>query len=59
MTQANDTFTKVEAINISYKQTREGDVISFRIHPEDRNNDLANTPLGTRMLLAVAEIKDE
>lgn len=53
-----DAFTKVEVIKCSYRQTKEGDVISFRIHPEDRNNDLANTPLGTRMLLAVAEIKD-
>lgn len=52
------SFIKVEAIKIAFKQTKEGDVISFRIHPEDRNNDLANTPLGTRMLLAVAEIKE-
>lgn len=52
------SFIKIEVVKISYKQTREGDVISFRIHPDDRNNDLANTPLGTRMLLAAAEIKD-
>lgn len=55
----SDTFTKIEAIKLGYRQTKEGDVVSFRIHPADRNNDLANTPLGTRMLLAVAEIKDE
>lgn len=44
---------RLEVCKISYKQTREGDVITFRIHPDDKNNDLANMPLGEIVTLVV------
>lgn len=44
---------KVEAIKVGYKQTKEGDVVQFRIHPEDRVDELAVLPLGEIVTLDV------
>ena len=54
--ETSNSFVKVEAIKIAYKQSKAGDIISFRIHPSDYNQDLATAPLGTPVILAVAEI---
>ena len=47
---------KVEAIKIAYKQAREGNVVTFRLHFDDDTRAIADLPLGSRVLLAVAEI---
>lgn len=52
-------FTTVEAVKVAYRQTKDGMVVSFAIHPSDMPGPLALAAVGTRMLLAVAEIKDE
>lgn len=52
------SFVRCEAIKTSYRQTKDGMVISFAIHPNDLPPELALAPVGTRVLLAVAEIVD-
>jgi hypothetical protein len=53
------SFVKAEALKVSYRQTREGMVIAFAIKPEDMPPELALAPVGTRVLLAVAELRDD
>lgn len=49
---------KVECIKIGYRQTKEGSVVSYRIHPDDPNRGIADMPLGTRVMLGVVEIEE-
>ncbi|MDE2099145.1 MAG: hypothetical protein KGL39_17960 [Patescibacteria group bacterium] len=53
------SFTKLEVQKYAFRQTKNGTVVSFLIHPNDIVNEVALMPLGTRVLLAVAEISDE
>jgi len=53
------SFLKVEAIKCAYKQSREGDIVTFRIQPQYYKKELATAPLGTRVMLAIAEIRDD
>lgn len=48
-----------EAKKHAYRQTQDGIVISFTIHPNDMPEHLALAPLGTRFGVAVAEIGDD
>lgn len=47
---------KVEAIKLGYRQTSAGNVVSFRLHPDDDTRAIADLALGSRVMLAVAEI---
>jgi hypothetical protein len=47
---------KVEAIKLGFKQAREGNVVTFRLHFDDDTRFIADMPLGARVMLAVAEI---
>lgn len=47
---------KIEAIKLGYRQTSAGNVISFRLHPDDDTRAIADMPLGSRVLLAIAEV---
>jgi len=42
-------------MKIAYRQTKEGDVVSFRIHPDDRSAALSIIPLGTTMKLEISD----
>lgn len=48
-----------EAKKHAYRQTQDGIVISFVCHPSDLAAALALAPLGTRYMVAVAEIGDD
>lgn len=48
-----------EAKKHAYRQTQDGVVISFVIHPNDVAPDLATAALGTRYMLGFAEIGDD
>jgi len=48
-----------EAKKHAYRQTQDGIVVSFVIHPNDMPEHLALAPLGTRFGVAVAEIGDD
>lgn len=43
----------------AFRQTQDGVVVSFVIHPNDMNADFAVAPLGTRYMVAVAKIGDD
>lgn len=53
-----EEIVKVEAVKISYRQTKEGNVVSFRIHPNDNDRYIADMALGQLVLLGVAEVKE-
>lgn len=48
-----------EAVKVSYRQTKDGMVVSFAIHPNDMPSELALAPVGTRVVLAIAAIGDD
>lgn len=48
-----------EARKASYRQSKEGLVVSFVIHPSDMPDALAVAPLGQRYMLALAAIGDD
>ena len=54
-----DAALHCEARKWSYRQTKEGVVISFLLHPNELPDGLALAPLGTRFMLAVCEIDDQ
>jgi hypothetical protein len=43
----------------AYRQTKEGTVISFLVHPNDISTEMATAPLGTRYMVAFAQIGDD
>lgn len=51
--------THCEAKKHGYRQTADGIVISFVLHPEEVPDDLALATLGTRYMLAFARIGDD
>lgn len=48
-----------EAKKHAYRQTQDGVVISFVLHPQEVPDGLATAPLGTRYQLVVVEIGDD
>lgn len=48
-----------EAKKHAYRQTQDGIVVSFVIHPNDMSSALATAALGTRYMVAFAEIGDD
>ena len=48
-----------EARKISYRQSKDGLVVSFVVHPNDMPDALALAPLGQRYMLALAAIGDD
>jgi hypothetical protein len=48
-----------EAKKHAYRQTQDGVVISFVVHPDDMSAALATAPLGSRYMVAFAEIGDD
>jgi hypothetical protein len=48
-----------EARKAAYRQTAQGLVVSFVVHPSDMPEALAVAPLGTRYYIALAEIGDD
>lgn len=54
-----DASLHCEARKWSFRQTREGVVISFLIHPNELPDGLALASLGARFMMAVCEIADD
>lgn len=48
-----------EAKKHAYRQTQDGVVISFVVHPNDVSAAIATAPLGTRYMVGFAEIGDD
>jgi hypothetical protein len=52
-------FMKAEAIFYALRKTKEGIIVSFVLHPNDLSDGLTRSPIGTRVMLAVAELTDD
>jgi hypothetical protein len=48
-----------EVRKIAYRQSKEGLVVSFVVHPDEMPASLATAPLGQRYMLALAAIGDD
>lgn len=48
-----------DAIKIAYRQSRDGFVISFAIHPQDIPAELANAAIGSQWALQLVELDDD
>ena len=49
--------TNFEAKLLGFRRTQDGVVVSYVVHPSDVSAELAIAPLGTRYMVAVAEIR--
>jgi hypothetical protein len=58
-TIARDNAMGCEARKIAYRQSKDGFVVSFAIHPNDVPDGLAVAGIGTRYMLALVEIGDD
>lgn len=57
--QAVAASVHFEAKKHAYRQTQDGVVISFVMHPGDVAATLATAPLGTRYVVALVEVSDD
>lgn len=48
-----------EAIKYALRQSKDGYVVSFVVHPDDVPDDLSKSKIGTRYMVAFAEISDD
>lgn len=48
-----------EAKKHAYRQTQDGIVVSFVVHPDDVDSDFAVAPLGTRYMVVAVPIGDD
>lgn len=53
-----ETAVHVTAKKIAYRQTRDGNVVSFAMDPKDVPDKLATDPIGTSYMLALVEVDD-
>lgn len=51
--------TNFEAKLHGFRRTQDGVVVSYVVHPSDVSAELATAPLGTRYMVAVAEMGDD
>lgn len=58
-TIARQRALNCEAKKHAYRQTQDGVVVSFVLHPQEVPDDLATAPLGTRYVLAMVELNDD
>ena len=47
-----------EAIKYAYRQSKDGFVLSFVVHPNDMPDDMATAPIGTRFMIAYSAIQE-
>ena len=52
-------FPQIECKKHAYRQTQDGLVISFVVHPNDITPELASAPLGTRYAAVLLELTDD
>ncbi len=48
-----------DAIKIAYRQTKDGFVVSFAIHPQDMPADLANADIGSQWQMRLVTLDDD
>ncbi len=56
--KGEDIAESFEAKKYAYRQTKDGMVLSFVLHPDDVPKEMATAPIGQRYMLACAQIDD-
>jgi hypothetical protein len=54
-----DLWSKTELKKCGLRQSKDGVIISFVLHPDDVSRELVNAKIGTRYLAALVEITEE
>ena len=54
-----DISTKVEAVKIAMRHTKDGHVVSFAINPHDTPHELMADPLGQRYLVVLVRLNQQ
>ena len=56
--KGEDIAESFEAKKYAYRQTKDGMVLSFVLHPDDVPKEMATAPIGQRYMVACAQIDD-
>ena len=56
--RGEDIAESFEAKKYAYRQTKDGMVLSFVLHPDDVPKEIATAPIGQRYMVACAQIDD-
>ena len=56
--KGEDIAESFEAKKYAYRQTKDGMVLSFVLHPDDVPKEIATAPIGQRYMVACAQIDD-
>ena len=56
--KGEDIAESFEAKKYAYRQTKDGMVLSFVLHPDDVPKEMATAPIGQRYMIACAQIDD-
>ena len=56
--RGEDIAESFEAKKYAYRQTKDGMVLSFVLHPDDVPKEMATAPIGQRYIVACAQIDD-
>ena len=59
MSEAERIAEHFEAKKYAYRQSRDGMVLSFILHPDDVPNELATAKIGQRYMIACAQIGED
>lgn len=56
---ARDNALHFEGVKIAYRQTKDGVIVSFVVHPNEVPDGLATAPLGSRYVVALVQVGDD
>lgn len=56
--RGEDIAESFEAKKYAYRQTKDGMVLSFVLHPDDVPKEMATAPIGQRYMVACAQVDD-
>lgn len=56
---AVDNALHFEGVKAAYRQTKDGVVVSFVVHPNEVPDGLATAPLGSRYIVALVQVGDD
>lgn len=57
--EARDSALHFEAVKYAYRQSRDGVVVSFVVHPNDMPAELSASHIGARYMIALVELGDD
>lgn len=57
--EARDNALHFEGVKAAYRQTKDGVVVSFVVHPHDVPDALATAALGSRYIVALVQVGDD